>query len=157
VHLKKTFLLTPIIIAALAYCVRADAQTSQVSQLPQPIPGSDVFTLKIDTEAFKAKGLIDVNSSELNGYIDKTIITKGVVEKTESLDNGDVIKLYVSNDFGYPAFIVVVQNKANKFDTPEFYFKNKRIKVVGKVIDKDHELLISIDNPNQIQAFKLSR
>ncbi|HEY8928847.1 MAG TPA: hypothetical protein VIM55_06635 [Mucilaginibacter sp.] len=110
----------------------------------------DVVERKTGNSAFEEPGLITINAKDAYKYSGKKVIVKGWILYSKFIDNGRKVFLQVRNDSPYKELAIVIENPG-EFDTPESVFSGKQIRVVGKIIEDDDKLILSVDHPNQIQ------
>jgi len=113
----------------------------------------DSYKIQPDTSAFKAIGLITVDSKNIARYANKGVITEGWVTDTKAPDGDDGnMLLFVGADYPNQDYTIVIKGiNRNSFDAPELHYKNKQIKVTGTVTEYKGKPAIEIRKENQIQ------
>lgn len=114
----------------------------------------DTYKIPSDTSAFKADGLIAIDSKNIAGYLNKDVITNGWVVNTKVLDGDDGnVLLFVGADYPNQQYTIVIKGiNRNNFDAPELHFKNKQIRVTGTVTKYEGKPAIEIKKEYQIQV-----
>lgn len=113
----------------------------------------DAYKIQPDTSAFKADGLITINSKDIARYLNKGVITDGWVTDTAAPDGDDGnVLLFVGVNYPNQDYTIVIKGiNRNSFDAPELRYKNKRIRVTGTVTEYKGKPAIEIRKENQIQ------
>jgi hypothetical protein len=119
----------------------------------------DSYKIPSNTSAFKANGLITIDSKNIARYSNKNVITFGLIMETKAVDGdgGDVL-LFVDDSYPNQNYTIVIKgiNRSN-FDAPELQYKNKQIKVTGIVTKYKGKPAIEIRKEDQIQIISSFR
>jgi hypothetical protein len=144
-----------IVFSFLSSCYSQKHKEDSIGQKLHFVSGPDVFTIKPDTSAFAAKGLLNVNSKDINKYLNQLVITEGRVVSTQIFEPGYKVLLQVGADQPNQDFTIVIEAvNSDKFDHPEAQLKGRQVKVTGRVMTYNGKPAIEITDPNQIQLLR---
>jgi DNA/RNA endonuclease YhcR with UshA esterase domain len=144
-----------LLLFFMTSCYSRKHKEDSISHEIHFVSGSDVFTIEPDTSAFAAKGLIKVNSRDINKYLSQLVITEGRVVSTQLFEPHYKVLLQVGADQPDQDFTIVIEAvNSSKFDHPEAQLKGRRVKVTGRVITYNGKPAIEISDPNQIQLLR---
>jgi hypothetical protein len=111
----------------------------------------DVLPPKHDNSAFEVKGLIEVDSKSLDKYINKSVITVGKVVNFRIVEADKLETLLIGADYPNQDFTIIIRGKnLSNFNAIAFY-KGRRLRVVGKVIEYEGKPAIELSNEGEIQ------
>ncbi len=111
----------------------------------------DVIVSKPDTSAFKAKGLIQVNSKNLAKCINQSVVTSGKVVNGREIESEKLDLLTVGADYPNQDFTIIVKGENGHNFYPVRDYLKRWIKVVGKVTTYMGKPAIELTDDSQIQ------
>ncbi|MCR8558995.1 hypothetical protein KXD93_15160 [Mucilaginibacter sp. BJC16-A38] len=119
--------------------------TVQISALP------DVLPSKHDNSAFEVRGLIEADSKDLGNYINKSVITAGKVVSFRIVEANKLETLLIGADYPNQDFTILIKGKNLNNFNPVAFYKGRRLRVVGKVIEYEGKPGIELSNESEIQ------
>jgi len=129
----------------------AVAQTKSDSVQKQIVSSKDIIKISFDNTAFNKKGLVSVNSSQINKYKNREVIIATVISKAK-IKKTDIV-LNAGKNSLKPDFRIVIKAKdILNFDNAESHYPGKKVEVTGKVVEYDGNPAIFISQENQIRV-----
>jgi hypothetical protein len=119
--------------------------TIQIHALP------DVLPSKHDNSAFEVQGLIEADSKDLGNYINKSVITVGKVVNFRIVEADKLETLLIGADYPNQDFTILIKGKNLSNFNPVAFYKGRRLRVVGKVIEYQGRPAVELSDEREIQ------
>lgn len=111
----------------------------------------DVIASKPDTSAFAIKGLIEADAKNLGKYINKSVITVGKVVNFRIVEADKLETLLIGAEYPNQDFTILIKGKNLSNFNPVAFYKGRRLRVVGKVIEFEGKPAIELSDEREIQ------
>ena len=119
--------------------------TIKIHALPDVVPS------KHDNSAFEVQGLQEADSKNLGNYINKSVITVGKVVNFRIVEADKLETLLVGAEYPNQDFTILIKGKNLSNFNPVAFYKGRRLRVVGKVIEYMGRPAIELSDEREIQ------